>query len=350
MGFTAVAIESGLPESRMVADYVAGADAAPGLWTEGFTWTMASFQGTRDLVEWMRAWNRNPAHRRKIQFYGMDVAGGNGSWLPAVRQVLSYLERVEPAFAPLIRDRLVPLVGKFARPGFTEANVAYSALPLDDRNAIAALATELADRFDLLRVKYLAASTREDYDWARQIALNLRYANAMLTNYEAKGRVNPVWNARDLAMANNVRWILEREGPGAGVVVLAHNAHVQTATSVQVDPAMASVGVLLRSLLGDGYRNVGFTFRSRHHARGARQGHRARAGRFGHHRRHAGARRPPALPPRPGPAPGGQCGPSLARPAAETTDSGNLHHGVQRGWSWNGLFFVDRITASKRPD
>src|SRR5262245_48638272 len=113
MGFTAVAIESGLPESRMVADYVAGADPAPGMWTDGFTWTMASFQGTRDLVDWMRRWNSNPAHRRKIRFYGMDVAGGNGSWLPAVRQVLSYLARVEPDFAPLMRDRLVPLVGKF---------------------------------------------------------------------------------------------------------------------------------------------------------------------------------------------------------------------------------------------
>src|SRR5262249_25624771 len=128
MGFTAVAIESGLPESRMVADYVAGADLPPRIWTDGFTWAMGSFPGARDLVEWMRRWNRNPAHRRKIRFYGMDVAGGNGSWLPAVQQVVGYLERVEPAFAPVIRDRLVPLVGKFARSGFVEANDAYSAL------------------------------------------------------------------------------------------------------------------------------------------------------------------------------------------------------------------------------
>jgi erythromycin esterase len=349
LGFTAVAIESGLPESRMVADYVAGGDAPPGMWTAGFTWTMASFQGTRDLVEWMRAWNQNPAHRRKIHFYGMDVAGGNGSWLPAVQQVLTYLERVEPAFAPVVRDRLVPLVTRFARPGFTEANDAYSALPPEARNAVAALANELADRFDLLRVKYLAAATKEEYDWARQIALNLRYANTMLTNYEAKGRVNPVWNGRDLAMAHNVRWILDREGPGAGVVVLAHNAHVQTAMSVQVDPAMASLGVLLRSVVGDGYRNVGFTF-----DRGSMPGEAGKTmelapadsasidgtlARVGRPLFLLDLGQLPA---------GGEAARWLDQPLKQRIQEIATEYNERR--SWNGLFFVDRITPSKRPD
>ena len=260
LGFTAVALESSLPESRMVYDYVLGGPAPARLWEDGITWTMGTFEGTRALIEWMRAWNLDPAHKRKIRFYGMDVVGGNGSWLPALDQLFTYLDKVEPEYAAIIRPRIKPLVEKMVRPGFTEANDAYAQLPLADRHALAAAVAELADRIASLRLSYLGKSTREEYDWARQVAENLRYGHAMLTHYEARNGVNPVWNARDLAMAENVRWIREREGKEGGVVVLAHNAHVQRAKSVQVAPNQAVQGMFLASMLGSDYRSIGFTY------------------------------------------------------------------------------------------
>ena len=260
MGFTAVALESGLPESRPVYDYVLGGPLPPGMWENSLTWTMGSFEGTRELIEWMRAWNLDPTHQRKIRFYGMDVLGGNGSWVPAASEVLAYLERVEPEYAAPARARLIPLLEKFTRPAFTEANNAYSALPAADRHSIATYVAELADRVASLRLHYLHKSSREEYEWAHQIAENLRYGNAMLTHYEARNGVNPVWNARDLAMAENVRWIREREGPQGGVVVLAHNAHVQRAKSVQVLPNQAVQGMFLESLIGSDYKSIGFVF------------------------------------------------------------------------------------------
>src|SRR5262245_2774561 len=178
LGFTAVALESGLPDSKAVHDYVLGAPMPPRMWEEGITWTMGSFEGTRELVEWMRAWNLDPKHTRKIRFYGMDVAGANGSWVPALNQVLAYLDRVEPEYAAIARPRLVPLAEKFAKPSFNEANEAYSALPEADRLALAAHVAELADRIASLRHFYLSKSTSEDYEWASAIAENLRGANA----------------------------------------------------------------------------------------------------------------------------------------------------------------------------
>ena len=265
MGFTSVALESGLPESKMVYDYVLGGEKPPNLWSDGFTWHMSIFGETRDLVEWMRSYNLNPSHKRKIRFYGMDVAGGNGTWVPALNRLFAYLDRVEPVYAKDIRERLLPLAEKFARPGFSSAefvaaNNAYSALPLNDRNAIAAYSNELADRLEELRLPYINASSEEEYDWARQIAINLRYASAMLVNYEARERGNALWNARDLAMAVNVRWMRGRDGQGGGVVVLAHNGHVQTQTSSKVAANAACLGIFLRATVGDDYRNVGFTF------------------------------------------------------------------------------------------
>jgi erythromycin esterase len=257
LDFSAVALESGLPDSKMVYDYVLGAPMPPRMWEDGITWTMGSFEGTRELIDWMRAWNLDPKHTRKIRFYGLDVAGANGSWVPALNQVLAYLDRVEPEYAAIARPRLVPLVEKFARPSFNEANKAYSSLPEADRRALAAYVAELADRIASLRHFYVARSAIEDYEWASAIAENLRGANAMLVNFEARNRPNPVWNARDRMMAENVRWIRSRE---AGVVVLAHNAHVQRAKSVQVLPSQAVQGMFLASMFGDGYKSIGFTF------------------------------------------------------------------------------------------
>src|SRR5262245_16684454 len=154
MGFTAVGLESGRPDSKMVYDYVLGGQMPPRMWAEGITLTMGRFQGTRDVIEWMRAWNLDPRHAKKIRFYGMDVAGANGSWAPALNQVLAYLDRVEPEYAAIARPRLVPMVEKFAKPSFTEANDAYSALPETERLALAAQIAELADRVASLRHFY----------------------------------------------------------------------------------------------------------------------------------------------------------------------------------------------------
>ncbi len=347
LGFTAVAIESGLPDAKMVYDYVLGADEPPDMWNQGFTWTMATFGEMRDLVEWMRRYNRDPTHTRKIRFYGMDVAGGNGSWSQALQQVLAYLDRVEPAYAALTRERLVSLLEKFARKDFTQSNDAYSALPLDERNSIAALTNELADRFDLLRVTYLGAGSAEDYDWARQIALNLRYSNTLVTNYEARNRANPIWNGRDWAMAQNVLWIRKREGPEGGVVVLAHNAHVQTTHSVAVSPNSTSLGMFLREMIGLDYRNIGFTFN-----KGAMWGGGGEPTRL-----------EPALP--------SSIDGAMAQVALPTTllnlravpKDGPVHHWLDQPLkqriqnfyteynelqSWDGLIFVDSITPSRR--
>jgi erythromycin esterase len=350
-GFTAVALETGLPDARAVYDYVLGGEPAADLWTKSFTWGMGAHAETREFIEWIRARNREPGQRRKIRFYGMDVAGGNGGWSGALDQVLSFLDRAEPPFAATMRERLVPLVAKFAKPEFTAANEAFGALPEADRNAVAALVSELADRFDLLRVSYLRTAPAEDYDWARQTALNLRLAGTMVVNFEGRNRPNPVWNARDFAMARNVLWIRKREGAGGGVVVLAHNAHVQTAMSTEVAPNMSSLGVFLKALVPNDYRNVGFAF-----GRGAMQG---------------GAGPAATLIPLP-PADSSTLDGTLARVGSKRflLDLGAVPAGsAARRWldqpirqriqtasttynqiqSWNALVFVDSITPGRLP-
>jgi erythromycin esterase len=164
-----------------------------------------------------------------------------------------------------MRARLTPLLEKFSRPvrtglDFVASNEAFAKLPLDDRTAVAAYVNELFDRFENLRLTYLRTSTAENYEWAHQIAYSLRASSNLVACYEAKDRPHSTWNTRDAEMAANVEWMRRRGSAEGGIVVLAHNGHVQRAVTTAVDPTMANLGSYLRDRFADGYRALGFTF------------------------------------------------------------------------------------------
>ena len=80
-GFTAVALESGFTESRALARFVAGEAVgdASRVVNSGMTWAFGEYDENRELIEWIRSYNADPSHTRKVRLYGMDVTGGNGA-------------------------------------------------------------------------------------------------------------------------------------------------------------------------------------------------------------------------------------------------------------------------------
>ena len=61
---------------------------------------------------------------------------------------------------------------------------------------------------------------------------------------------------RDRSMADNIRWILEHEGPGTKMVVWAHNGHVATSAAY----GMEWMGYHLRKQYGSDMVVFGFAF------------------------------------------------------------------------------------------
>ena len=85
-GFTTIVLESGFTDSYGVHQYVNGADGDLGrVVADGITWGFGEFAENRDLVAWLRRFNADPAHTRKVHFYGMDLPGGDGGVLPRAR-------------------------------------------------------------------------------------------------------------------------------------------------------------------------------------------------------------------------------------------------------------------------
>jgi erythromycin esterase len=87
-GYSAVVIEVTAPQSHVVNDYVLGRRGPEGQAVE--SWFGSGFgllEANRELIEWMRDYNADPAYPLKLHFYGFDLLLGPAG-LASPRRVL----------------------------------------------------------------------------------------------------------------------------------------------------------------------------------------------------------------------------------------------------------------------
>jgi erythromycin esterase len=233
LGFAAFAIEANLPEARLVNEYVLNGIGNPRELLDGlYVWSWKT-EEVLNLIEWMRAYNANPAHKRKVKFYGFDMQQAN----VAMENVLGYLRRVDPEYE-------------------TKAEVLLSGVPLTEveRNQFAGLVEtnqRVVERVGEV-LAHVDARPHTDAGWreARQDALVIQQAVQMMI---AGRQSNDV---RDEAMAANVAWILEQEGPDAKIMLWAHNGHVRANSAA----GTTRMGGHLRKRFGNEMVVMGFAF------------------------------------------------------------------------------------------
>jgi erythromycin esterase len=230
LGFTAHVMESGFPEGLAVDNFVVhGVGDLDSLLYKGITYHMGKCDEMRDQLRWMRAYNAT--HERKVRFYGMDVPGSSATVVPAVEAALAFLDEVDPAYAEAVRTRLLPLFDYLPtdRSGLAwaaPAIQAYLGLDAAHRYELTARIGELTERLQAMRVVYGSrAGSAERAEVAFRCAATGRHLDAFLANVSAGAeRTYEGANLRDIAMAENVEWILGREDR---IVVTAANGHVQ---------------------------------------------------------------------------------------------------------------------------
>ncbi len=272
MGFTAFVMESGLTNGKLVYDYVLGADIDRDsvLWG-GFSYGFGVWEETVALLDFMRAYNADPSHTRKIRFYGADpFAMGlfndfrrTGQY--SIEAALEYLDIVDPEAAVGFRESLLPKIAQFG------SDEEYVALDPELRSAMTVATQALVTNFEIYRVPYIETTSRDDYEWAYRHAIVARQVDT----YFAFQATNPprldTGTGRETAQADNVEWILEREGPDGRVMLWEHNGHVVKEYSSsdrfwipgvgpmeEIEGRITLVGLYLHSMFGDDYVNVGF--------------------------------------------------------------------------------------------
>ncbi len=224
MNFTTFVFECGVVEAKAAHDYVLGvhddADAAFVPIESGFS-VWREFQ---DLLHWMRDYNRGAGDARKLKFYGMD---GSRRWMStrnAVAFACDYLDQVNPDHGRMVRDELLPLAEAISLEN------AGATLTEAVRDLVRGL-VDLVGHLQIEQMRYIELSTFEAFDWAHRASLVARQIGSILsaTHADPKNAQRYRWNIRDAGMAMELKWILEREGPEARLLVGAHNIHLQKA-------------------------------------------------------------------------------------------------------------------------
>jgi erythromycin esterase-like protein len=261
-GFSAVAVEADWPDAYRVNSYVRGhgddADAEEAL--RGFhrfpTWMWRN-AAVLDFVGWLRERNDRIADERgKAGFYGLDLYSLHRS----IDEVITYLDRVDPAAAQRARERY----GCFDQHG------------TDGQTYGLAAAMGAGDTCEQEVVQQLVDLQRNAAEYARRDGLlaadEAFYAeqNAKVVKNAAEyyrsmfsGRVLS-WNLRDGHMAETLDAVREhlsgQLGEPAKIVVWAHNSHLGDARATEAAArGELNVGQLVRERHSDDCVNLGFT-------------------------------------------------------------------------------------------
>lgn len=281
MGFTAVALETGLSPSKRLYDhvrlYTEESDSAFG---RSFSYAFGRYRENLDLVKWLRSYNAERAPNERVGLYGMDIAAHVfPPAQPSVDAVLEYLESADSGLARIARAEFSDIAGEFRIDRFVE-------LPEAEQRRIAVAVDDLVTLIRRRRNDLTSATSRDEYDWALRQALNARYdvaymrlASPDLATLFTTGSgpdVDPseaqaFMEAREASIAENVSWVLGREGAGGRVVVFAHNLHLQ-GHPVAAPPGQGVfsllngaqyAGTYLRSMMGEDLLVIGVHFGDR---------------------------------------------------------------------------------------
>ena len=257
-GFTAVAAEADWPDAYRVNCYVRGAsgDGGAAAALSGFDrfprwmWRNAD---VLEFVEWLRS--RNEGAEGSAGFYGLDLYSLYGS----IREVVDYLDRVDPPAATRARERYACFEhfgGEPQRYGYSAAYGGESCEGevVDQLVELRRRAGELADRDGRV--------PRDAHFYAEQNARLVRNAERYYRSM-FRGRADS-WNLRDEHMGETLMALLDHLGaPGAParIVVWAHNSHIGDARATEMGRRRGelNVGQLAREALGAGAALIGFT-------------------------------------------------------------------------------------------
>jgi erythromycin esterase len=269
-GYRAIAIESSFTRAPAINAYAAGSgpDAYDAVQAGGFSHGFGEIEANRELVEWMRAYNADPSHPVKLQFYGFDTPTEMmyaDSPRHALAFVIDYLAAVDSACAQAIRERIDLLLGQDAAWENTEAAM-DSSKSIGLSPAAVALRIETEELIADLSVRRPDLVAQTGIDRYREAAHTTAIARQLLTYHaamarESSDRIGRMLGMRDAWMADNLAYIASRERGRGKVFVFAHNSHLKYGRAEwQLGPhalAWWPAGAHLRAMFGAGYAVIG---------------------------------------------------------------------------------------------
>lgn len=198
-----------------------------------------------------------------MRFYGIDLTG---QYFPyayrSIEAVLTFLDRAAPALGREVRKQYTGLIPDFRSDKYTKLAPA-------EKDAITGKIQDLISLISRERTALTTATSRDDYEWALRQAVSAAQDDAflrslppkwdddMLVKSAEKFEAGASWNhraeMREIAMADNVLWVEQRECRRGKILFFAHDEHVQTSVGIVGSPTRPAGGPVIRIRVADRY-------------------------------------------------------------------------------------------------
>lgn len=256
-GFNIFAMEAGWAEGNHINAYIQTWNEQSNPLEGGVANFM--FMGSdeiREMVEWMHQYNDSIGDGAKISFRGFDMQYAD----LLMADLLAYVNIVDPRNTSTVQANLecfkTYVINWSANPGAAK----YSEKDEETKSLCRQGLQNIADLLLANRSAYETDASPVEFVEALQL-VTLLQQNEELMNAPT---IEESINVRDRYMAENTAWILEQAGPGAKMVIWAHNGHVSFSTDTwqteNGEHEMVWMGVHLKETLGDDLVVVGFAF------------------------------------------------------------------------------------------
>ncbi|MBR07257.1 MAG: hypothetical protein CMP48_06175 [Rickettsiales bacterium] len=249
-GFNIFALECPFGEALDINRYVLDGIGDPEKALAGiYIWTWDT-QEVLALIKWMRAYNADPSHERKVKFYGFDPQDPERG----AQLMLDYLMKVDPELEKAVHPELGILSVPFSDP-IAMGRRQWIPEEFDSLSLIAI--QQVMQAFESKKKAYVKASSQKEYEMAKQHARQAEIF--ILENYN--DGINYSYE-RDHGQAENVRWTLDFEGDDSKIITWAHNIHVNNASKPENPPYPTPrwQGYHLKKWYQDDVKIIGFFY------------------------------------------------------------------------------------------
>jgi erythromycin esterase-like protein len=265
-GYRSIAIESDCLAALTVDAYVTeGEDSLEDVMEAGFSHGFGELGANRQLVIWMRQYNRRRDAADRVRFYGFDAPmemSGAASPRQALTALHDYLaSQLEAALLPCTLETIEGLIGddeRWTNPA-AAMDPSQSIGASREANELRLVTDDLVAALISQSPRLIAATSHAEW-WraclyGRTAAGLLRYHATMADTSDS--RVAQLLGQRDAMMYANLQAIVAHEAQRGPTLVFAHNRHLQKDLSTWQLEGMAlswwSAGAIAAAQLGDQY-------------------------------------------------------------------------------------------------
>jgi erythromycin esterase len=203
-------------------------------------WTWRT-EEVKELLLWMREYNENNSFDDKIHFIGVDC-----QFLTYQADIIiDYYDNTNVS----LPEESLQFLNEIDQIGLNLTKF-YLNMTLNEKEEIDKNVDILLTVFEDFKNDLIINSSEFDYQFIKQIALNIKQVNDVRYGYTHGSETN----FRDLYMAHNTLWTSDLFGENSKVALWAHNAHVSNFKS------FGSIGYHLKKELNEKYQILGFAF------------------------------------------------------------------------------------------